>query len=159
VTWLIHVCDMNHSCVWHDSFMCVTWLIHVCDMTHSCVWHDSRMCLISLIHMCDMTHKGGPWYDRESQVCVWHDSFICVTWLIHMCDMPHKGASRCDLTYVFAMAHSHVWRDSCICVTWLIKEHHDVISDMSSYGSFTFTCVTWLMHMCDVTHSYLWHDS
>jgi len=41
VTWLIHVCDMTHSCVWQDSFMCVTWLIHVCDMTHSCVWHDS----------------------------------------------------------------------------------------------------------------------
>jgi len=38
VTWLMHVCDMTHSCVWHDSFMCVTWLIHVCDMTHSCVW-------------------------------------------------------------------------------------------------------------------------
>jgi len=20
----IHVCDMTHSCVWHDSFLCVT---------------------------------------------------------------------------------------------------------------------------------------
>jgi len=28
-------CDMTHSCVWHDSFICVTWLIHMCDVTHS----------------------------------------------------------------------------------------------------------------------------
>jgi len=34
MTWLIHMCDMTHSYVWHDSFICVTWLIHVCDMTH-----------------------------------------------------------------------------------------------------------------------------
>jgi len=26
---LIHMCDMTHSYVWHDSFMCVTWLITV----------------------------------------------------------------------------------------------------------------------------------
>jgi len=35
-----HVCDMTHSYVWHDSFICVTWLIHMCDMTHSYVWRD-----------------------------------------------------------------------------------------------------------------------
>jgi len=52
---LIYVLDVTHSCVWHDSFMCVTWLIHVCDMTHSNVWHDSLMCLTWLIHVCDMT--------------------------------------------------------------------------------------------------------
>jgi len=32
---------MTLSYAWLDSFMCVTWLIHVCDMTHSCVWRDS----------------------------------------------------------------------------------------------------------------------
>ena len=85
VTWLIHMCDMIHAHVWHDSFICVTRLIHMCDMTHSYVWHDSLTCVIWLIHMCDMTHS-----------CVWHDSFICVTRLIHMCDMTH----------------SYVWKDT-----------------------------------------------
>ena len=80
VTWLIHMCDMTHSYVWHNSFICVTWLIHVawpihmCDMTHSYVWHDSFICVTWLIHMCDMTHSY-----------VVHDSFISVPWLIHMC--------------------------------------------------------------------------
>ena len=36
-TWLIHLCDMTHSSVWHDSCICVTWPIHLCDMTHSSV--------------------------------------------------------------------------------------------------------------------------
>ena len=83
VTWLIHMCHVTYSYVWHDSFICVTWLIHMCDMTHSYVWHDSSTCVTWLIHMCDMTHPH-----------VWHDSFICVTWLIHMCDMPHSYATR-----------------------------------------------------------------
>ena len=45
VTWLIQMCAMTHSYVWHDSFICVTWLIHMCDMTHSYVWHDSFICV------------------------------------------------------------------------------------------------------------------
>ena len=101
VTWLIHTCDMTHSCVWHDSFIRVTWRIHmcdmtpftcfhICDMTHSYVWHDSFISETWLIHMCGMTHSY-----------VSHDSFICVTWRIHMCD---KWV-RCHLT------HQYVWHD------------------------------------------------
>ena len=105
------MCDMTHSYVRHDSFICVTWLIHVCDMTHSYVWHDSsfEMCVTWLncwyvwynlcvdtcdIRMCDMTTHSY----------VGHDLFICGAWLIYMCDMTH----------------SYVWHDSFICVTWLI---------------------------------------
>ena len=48
VPWLIHVCDMTPSCVWHALFMCVTCLIHMYDMTHSWV-------------MCDMTNSYATW--------------------------------------------------------------------------------------------------
>jgi len=41
-SWLINVCGMTSSLVWHDSFMCVMWLIHICAL-----W---------LIYMCDMAH-------------------------------------------------------------------------------------------------------
>jgi len=51
------------------------------------------------------------------------------------------------------MTHSYVWHDSSICVTWLIH-----MFDMThSYDS--SICVTWLIHMFDMTHSYVWHDS
>ena len=93
VTWLIHMCDMTHSYVWHDSFICVTWLIHVCYMTH--LVRETVVTRVTwLNHLCDMTHS----YE-------WHDSFICVTWLIHMCDMTHL----------------YVWHDLFKCVTWLIR--------------------------------------
>jgi hypothetical protein len=90
------VCDLTHSCVWHDSFICVTRLIHMCDMIHWCVWHVSFISVTWLIHVCDMTDSY-----------VWHDWFMCVTWFIHMCDVTH----------------SYVWHDSFMCVTWLIHIH------------------------------------
>ena len=72
------MCDMTHSYVWHDSFICVTWLNHVCHMTHSYVWRGSFACVTWLNHICDMTHSY-----------VHHDPLICATWLIHMCHMTH----------------------------------------------------------------------
>ena len=145
VTWLIHMCDVTHSYVWRDWFICLTWLIHMCDMTDSYVWHDSFICVTWLIHMCDVTHS----YVR-------HDSFICVTWLLQRCDVTHSYGDMTD---------SYVRRDSFICVTWLIH-----IRDM------THPYTTWLMHMrhhshkwishicdrlihmCDMTESYVWHE-
>jgi len=85
--WLIHMCDMTHSYVWHDAFICVTWLIHMCDMTHSYVWHDAFICVTWLIHMCDMTFHLCD----MTHSYVWHDSFICVTWLMQW---KSRGAMR-----------------------------------------------------------------
>jgi len=91
VTWLIHICDMTRSHVWHDSFVCVPGLIHMLERIHSCVrhdsfirahvWHVSFTYVTWLLHMLEMTHSY-----------VWHDSFICVTWLIPMRDMTHSYA-------------------------------------------------------------------
>jgi len=36
-----YMCDVTHSYMWHDSFICVTWLIHMCDIPRRYVWHDS----------------------------------------------------------------------------------------------------------------------
>jgi len=95
------------------------------------------------MHVCDMTHA-----------CVWYDACMCVIWRMHVCDMTHacvwydarmmhtqqpegqglRGAlpyftvCLCDM-----MTHSYVWYDALICVTWLIP-------------------------MCDMTHSCARHD-
>ena len=131
VTCLTYMCDMTHSHVWYDSFTCVTWLIHMYGMTHSHIWHDSFSCVTCLIHMCDMAHSQ-----------VWHDSFTYVAWLILMCDRPYSHVWHGSFTFVTYssprvqslsrmcdMPHSHVWQDS-------------------------FTCVTWLIHMCNMTPSH-----
>jgi len=89
VPWIIHMRDITHSYVWHESFICVTWLIHMCSTTHSYVWHDAFTCATWLIHVFDMTYPH-----------VHHASFTCVTWPIHMCDMTR----------------SNVCYDSFICV-------------------------------------------
>jgi len=82
---LLHMCDMTHAYVWHDSCICVTWLVHMCDMTRSYVWHGSCICVTWLIYVCDMTHSYVA-----SLIHMWHDSFTrdmtpsYVTWIIHM---------------------------------------------------------------------------
>jgi len=91
------MCDMTHSYVRRDSFLCQTRLLHMWDMTYSFGWHGScaalsppiqtalksvclHMCVTWCTHMCDMTHSY-----------VWHDSSLCVTRLMHMCDMTHTS--------------------------------------------------------------------
>ena len=70
VTWRILAEDLNHTCVWHDSFVFALWLIHngsitfsisvtwrilAEDLTHTCVWHDVFVREPSLIHVCDVS--------------------------------------------------------------------------------------------------------
>jgi len=116
VKWLIHVCHVTHSYVWHDSFtyvtcliVCVTWFIHMRDMTDLCVSCDSLICVTWLIHICDMTHSMCD----MTHSYAWHDSFMCVTWLIH----------AVALTWLVGMCGvmPHV---SFMCVTWLLGMCH-----------------------------------
>ena len=76
-TWLIRICDLAHSYVWHESFLCRTWLIHIHVYTCS-RWHDSFRYVTWLIHMCDMNHFYAG-----------HDPLTCAIWLIRMRDMTH----------------------------------------------------------------------
>jgi len=123
VTWLVHTCDMTHSCVWYDSLTRVTWPIHKCDMIQSYVWHDSFMRETWLIHACDMTHSY-----------VWHNSFICMTWLIHMCDMTHSyvwhDSFICVISLIHAgdMTHSYVWYQQHVADDFIAKPWHFFIS-------------------------------
>jgi len=147
VTWLIHMCDLTHSYVWHDSF------IHICDMTCSYVCHDSFIRVTWLIHMCDMTHLY-VWHDsfiihQALQLQhVWRDSFICVTRLIHMCDMTHllawRDSCKCDMTHWHVTGLIHTWRG------WLIRD--------TTRGS-TRCTHEWLIHTCTLTHSHKNGDS
>jgi len=158
------MCDVTHSYVSHDSFVCVTWLMHMCDirlvgirnmclgvtwlvqMCASCVWHDScymwhdsHICVIWLIHLCDMV--------AISDICV------CVTWLSHMCDMTHSWVchdSRICVTWLNQMCdvtHLRIWHDAFTCVTWVLWGESDS-GPVCVLHMIWFICVAWLINVC-----------
>jgi len=130
--WLIHMCNMTHLYVWHDSFICVAWLIHMCYLTHSYVRDHSfilslvysfvcALCLIRIgfsvgacilnfvisLHTWNMTHSY-----------VWRDTFICVTWFIRMCGKTHSWLRQNSATELSDRTHSY-----CCCRTHLCVQH------------------------------------
>jgi len=150
VAWLIHT--WHDSFVWcgmtvhtrHDSFVCVTWLFRMCDMIFTNAWHDSFVRVIWLIHSCGMTHSY-----------VWYESFIIVAWLIfqdrhYSADQILKNHAVCVCVSVY------------VCVSVWTRERESarerVLCRLTN-GHDSFICVRWLVHMCDKTHSYVWHDS
>ena len=103
----IHMCDMTHSYVWHDSCIRVTLLNHMHDMTHSCLTSNSYARHYSFRCVTVTSLVQAFWS------CVWHDSFTSVTGLIHLCDMndSHVWHDSSSTT------HSYVCHDSFIHVT------------------------------------------
>jgi len=145
VTYLVHLCDMIRSFMWHDSFIYVTWFFHLCDMIRSFMWHDSFMCMICVICvmcvMCDMTHS--------CVLRIWIHSYAYTRWC-------------CMTMLLCGETHLYVWHDSFICVTWLNQMHNMTCSYVwhhSYVWHASFICVTWLIHMRDINYLYVWHDS
>jgi len=117
--WHTYMCAMTHTCVWHDSFICVLWLIHMCAMTYSYVWQDSWICVPWLIHMCAMNH---------AYVC--HDSCIFVPWLMHMSAMTYSYVCHDTFTCVCHDSLTYVWYDSLICAMTprcMLRVHTDAV--------------------------------
>jgi len=161
-TWLMHIWDMTHLYAGHDTFTSATWRIDQCDMTHSYMRHRSCICATWLIYTRDMTHLS-----------VWHDAFIHAIWLVHTCNMTHfsvRHGSFVSATWCIHMCnmtHSYVRHDAFMCVTWLI--HPNKVGGRASrevarrkalaLRRSISICETWLVRMCDTTHSYVRHDS
>ena len=145
VTWLINMCDMTHSYVWHD-FIRMIWLVHLCDMNYSCVaW---------LIPMCDMTHA---YVRHDSQLSVSVVSSMKA--LIHIWDMTRSyvwhGSFMCHVT------HSYAWHDSFICVAWLMCLDRWIVDEITNscliHGS--TSRVSWPLYMWEIPPSCVWHDT
>jgi len=129
VTWLMH---MNTGVeVWHTT-LCG----RMDDVATSCVvchvWHVSCDAYVMWL-VCHVWHDSFLRVTRL-KCRVWHDYVWCVTWLCVVCDMA-------CVTWLICRHVSHVWlAQGSVCKGVV----HDV----------TTGCVT-----CDMTHSYMWHDS
>jgi len=108
------------------------------NKTQSYVWHDSFTCATWLIRMCGMLYS----YVR-------YDSFICVAWLMQL---VRSKANVKFLMRICCITRLYVWHDPFICVT-LTRQidsylWHDAV-----------VCVMWLVHVRDMTFSYVWLES
>jgi len=124
-----------------------TWLMHTWDMTHLCMRHESFV-------MCDVT--------RSYMI---HDSFMRATWRIYICNM-----ARIYMTHP-CMRHDSFIHDASIYATWLVYTWYMSNSDLSVHV--VAAQVEWKQSIstsrrqscdpsigfCDVTHSYVRHDS
>ena len=130
----IHICDMTNSCV--------TWLMHMHNLWQdlsTCTWHDSFIGVTWLIHMCVSVQQVR----FDLSICTW-------VWLIHICDMTPLNV-RFSPSGVIWLIHMYMAGFIHRCdmtplnvpfrTTWLVSYvWHD-----------SFTYVTWLIHLCDMT--------
>jgi len=182
VTRPICVCASFRPYVWHDPFKCVTCCIHAYDLPHPHVWHASFVRLTHLAHtcgshVCDMTHSYLPhalffrvaWLipvwdtlayqnlracanESVSFFCigifhlfVHHVSFIYIHW-------PTTNEREWSMSSTIHTRHE--WRcDSLICVSSVTHWCVCHLTTWLVHVCDSFTCVTRLFHICDVTRA------
>ena len=151
--WLIHVWDIPHSYVWHDSFIRETWRIHMWAMTHLYMCHDAFICGTWHIHMCAMTH---------SYSCVWHDWIIRGTWQMNECRSYVCHATLIHLschTYISVMSHTRIWRSHGTHMNVSCPTYECVMSLIWTRYSF-MVCHDPRLGCCFIcVHLYCWYYS
>jgi len=139
----------------HLILLCVPWLVSMCTMTRLHVWHDSWLNI-------ECRRMKSIWY---CNMCA-HDSFIFVTWLITEYQTPSMTIqilsiyTICATIHLYYMCHDSFilyvpWRDSLLNTKrrrWLSTTIHLCYMCHDS-----LICATWLLNMCAMTHSRVWH--
>jgi len=164
---------MTNSHIWRDSFTYLTWLIHMFDVTYLHIWRASFAHMTWLMH----THVFQSQYNQDPKlmwlIAVWCDSpmyktcdsFAHVTRLTHIYTyicVPVTARSESTTT-----RRTHIHH---INVTWLIHIHevpyyihvsiftiifiYIYVHLYTSIHTHIYTHVTWIIHICEATHSY-----
>jgi len=148
------MCDTTQLYAWHDSFTCVTHLNHVRDTTHSRLCGMTRSYARRDACMALKIDVSFTCVTRMDHVTGWRRPIGCLTFRGHFphkspmisCSFPERDlqleTSSASLLPCSDMTHSYVWHDSLICVTWL-----------------THMCDMTHSYLCDMTRSYTWRDS
>ena len=143
--------------------------VHAILFGHTYQWGMSHMWMGHVTHINESCHicEWGMVYRAHGPFFLLHYLKMRFLWLI--CEEIDWDKDYVYwLRYCFA-AHieesCHMWmrhiciHDPCTCVTWPMH-----MCDMTHAYVYvciypSSICVTWPMHMCDITHAYVWHDS
>jgi len=180
VTWLIRTCDMAHSYVCHDSFICVTHattlfyhtqgmmcgihfmyvtsLLYMYDMTHSYVCCVAFTCVQRLYSIAHRIRCAG--YDSQ----VWRLLHLCAMTQLHVCHVSFICVCCMPLSSIFRLLSSIFYLLSSIfyllsSVVYHTQSNMCGIRFNPQTPNHRLTCVTWLIHTCAASHSYGCHDS
>jgi len=183
-----HTSHMNESCLtyeWVRSHIKMSHVTHTNESCHpykqSCITHmnesyHAQEWVMSHMWKSHVAHDNESWHSYEPQ----HYSTTDTQWVMsHTRDwaiIHIQDCVTCEwvMTLIWDTTHSHVWHDSGLLdhgramrhVSHMWLSHythtgqcHMWMSHDTHTGHDSFTCVTWLIHICDMTHSHVWHDS
>jgi len=165
------LCDVTYLYMWSDSSIYASCLIHICV----CVMFLSHKCDVPISHVVTgLTHMSD-----EAHLYMWRDSIISVIWFLLICDVTHSYLWRDSFLLVIScvlLQEGKAPYDALSCRSFPAKEpliiglfggkwtikikhpmglHHSVRNLTQSFVS-RDSCmyVMWLIHACDLTHSY-----
>ena len=127
-------------------------------------------CLQRTATQYDTLRHTATYCNTETSVVALDLSYLLVSYVFKT--IAAKSQNSCHnewvVSHVSFIIHSHVtwliymWQDLFICVTWLIhvfdmSHSYERLSRSSCHEQ--CSCVTWLIHKCDMTHAYVCYDS
>ena len=114
-------------------------------MSHAAEWTRVTH---SYLHVCDIT-RLEVWHDSFIKI---HDSSMRVTRLIHV---TRSRIDKSNAFYVCAITCWEVQHDSFMNSDDFFMNSDDACMNSDD----AFVCVIWMVHTCDMTHSYMRLDS
>jgi len=144
--WMSHVSHMYASCHTCERIVSHIWMSHVSHMNESCLtygWVVSHIWMSRVVSCSKRRSKRRLWRCKKQRDVVFHKQKDVAFW---MSRVSHMNESR------------RVVQQKTIeeeIVNWIVNCSQSPSSDVVLWMSH----VTWLIHTCDMTHSYLWHDS
>ena len=158
------VTRIDESCHPYEWVMSPIWVSHVTrinELYDTCEWVMAlQKQKRHVAHMDEIYHIFNVCKSNLTHEYVCHDSLICVPWLLHMFAMTPLRSYVCHDSFTFVCVPWH------ICIRMCLHLCHDSfllihMCDMTpSYvRQDSFICVTWLMHTCAMTNSHACHDS